>query len=136
LLDGVARSRGRAPALLRLGATLDLAEQSSDRQLAPEAALRGIARRGAAAACLGVQGWQPAAEWQRTAETGLAVMPLADWRQRGLTAAARAAVQALLRQADGLYINLAAKGYMSLAHTDRDLDDTLTIFSESLAALV
>ena len=37
--------------------------------------------------------------------------------------------------ARGLYINLAAKGYMSLAHTDRDLDETLHIFDESLAAV-
>ncbi len=32
-------------------------------------------------------------------------------------------------------INLAAKGDMSLAHTDEDLADTLTIFDESLAAV-
>jgi agmatinase len=106
LLDGVARSRGRAPALLRLGATLDLADESSDRPLAPGAALRGVARRGAAAACLGVQGWQPAAEWRRAAEAGLAVTPLADWRRQGLTATARAAAQALLREADEVYVSI------------------------------
>ena len=101
LLDGVARGRGRVPALLRLGATLDLADEASDRPMAPEAALRGVARRGAAAACLGVQGWQPAAEWRRAVETGFAVTPLADWRQHGLAATARVAAQALLRRADG-----------------------------------
>lgn len=35
----------------------------------------------------------------------------------------------------GLYINLAAQGYMSLAHSDGDLAETLRIFDESLAAL-
>jgi 4-aminobutyrate aminotransferase-like enzyme len=33
------------------------------------------------------------------------------------------------------YINLAAKGYMSLAHNDADLAETLGIFDESLEAL-
>ena len=106
LLDGVARGRGRVPALLRLGATLDLADEASDRPMAPEAALRGVARRGAAAACLGVQGWQPAAEWRRAVETGFAVTPLADWRQHGLAATARVAAQALLRRADELYVSV------------------------------
>jgi hypothetical protein len=31
--------------------------------------------------------------------------------------------------------NLAAKGYMSLAHRDADLAETLRIFDESLEAL-
>jgi hypothetical protein len=35
----------------------------------------------------------------------------------------------------GLHINLAAKGYMSLAHSDADLAETLRIFDESLEAL-
>jgi arginase family enzyme len=106
LLDGVARVRGRCPALLRVGATLDLADELPDRPLAPGAALRGVARRGTTAACLGVQGWQPAAEWRRTAEARLAATPLADWRQQGLAATARAAAQALLRDAEELYVSI------------------------------
>ncbi len=35
----------------------------------------------------------------------------------------------------GLYINLSAKGYMSLAHSDEDLEQTLRIFDTSLAGL-
>ena len=34
-----------------------------------------------------------------------------------------------------VYINLAAKGYMSLAHTDDDLERTLEAFDESLATI-
>jgi arginase family enzyme len=106
LLDGVARVRGRCPALLRVGANLDLADELSDRPLAPGAALRGVARRGTTAACLGVQGWQPAVEWLRTTETGLAATPLADWRRQGLATTARTAAQALLRGADELYVSI------------------------------
>jgi len=35
----------------------------------------------------------------------------------------------------GVYINLAAKGYISLAHTDEDLAQTLEAFDASLAAI-
>ncbi len=61
--------------------------------------------------------------------------PIVD--QRSLETADRARTDRLGREllARGLYINLAAKGYMSLAHTDRDLAETLTIFDESLAAV-
>jgi glutamate-1-semialdehyde 2,1-aminomutase len=61
--------------------------------------------------------------------------PIID--QRALETANRARAAKLGREllARGLYINLAAKGYMSLAHTDEDLAETLTIFDESLAAV-
>jgi glutamate-1-semialdehyde 2,1-aminomutase len=61
--------------------------------------------------------------------------PIID--QRALETADRARAAKLGREllARGLYINLAAKGYMSLAHTDEDLAETLTIFDESLAAV-
>ncbi|MGH7264244.1 MAG: aspartate aminotransferase family protein [Candidatus Rokuibacteriota bacterium] len=57
--------------------------------------------------------------------------------QRALETADRDRSARLGREllARGLYINLAAKGYMSLAHTDPDLDETLTIFDASLAAI-
>ncbi|MFN8526510.1 MAG: aminotransferase class III-fold pyridoxal phosphate-dependent enzyme [Chloroflexota bacterium] len=35
----------------------------------------------------------------------------------------------------GIYINLIAKGYMSLVHTDADVDQTLQVFDDSLAAV-
>jgi glutamate-1-semialdehyde 2,1-aminomutase len=35
----------------------------------------------------------------------------------------------------GIYVNLAAKGYMSLAHTDADLDETLSAFDATIAEI-
>ena len=61
--------------------------------------------------------------------------PIVD--QRSLESADRARTARLGREllTRGLYINLAAKGYMSLAHSDADLAETLRIFDESLDAL-
>jgi glutamate-1-semialdehyde 2,1-aminomutase len=61
--------------------------------------------------------------------------PIVD--QRALDTADRARTAQLGREllAQGCYINLAAKGYMSLAHTDTDLAETLAIFEKSLAAV-
>ena len=106
LLEGVARSRGRCPALLRLGATLDLEEESPHRPLAPAASLRGMARLGAATACLGVQGWQPAVEWRHAEQARLAATSLGDWRRHGLTAWATTTAQTLLERADELYVSI------------------------------
>jgi arginase family enzyme len=106
LLAGVASARHRRPALLRLGATLDLGEEPPDRPLAPGASLAVALREGAPAACLGPYGSQPAVEWRRADERGLAVTPLADWRRRGLAQAAGAAAETLLRHADELYLSI------------------------------
>ena len=61
--------------------------------------------------------------------------PVVD--QQSLETADRARTARLGREllARGLYINLAAKGYMSLAHSDGDLAETLRIFDESLGAI-
>lgn len=106
LLEGVARARGRCPALLRLGATLDFEEEEPDRPLAPGASLRAAARVGATPACLGVHGWQPAVEWSHAGPARLTVTPLADWRRQGLAETARMTAQALLREAEELYVSI------------------------------
>jgi formiminoglutamase len=106
LLDGVARATGRRMALLRLGATLDLGDEPPDRPLAPGAALLAASRVATRTACLGVYGLLPAAEWRRAAGERIAVTPLTDWRRQGLARTARDTVEALLRDADDLYVSI------------------------------
>jgi glutamate-1-semialdehyde 2,1-aminomutase len=61
--------------------------------------------------------------------------PIVD--QPSLESADRARTARLGREllTRGLYINLGAKGYMSLAHSDADLAETLRTFDECLSAL-
>jgi agmatinase len=107
LLAGVAEGTGRRLGLLRLSSTLDLAEADPDRPLAPEAALRAALEVPVPVACLGVHGWQPAADWTVAGRAGVGrVVPLADWRKAGLAATTRSVAEDLCRAVDRLYVSI------------------------------
>jgi agmatinase len=106
LRAGVAEGSGRRLGLLRLSSTLDLADAVAGSLPGPEASLRAALELPGPVTCLGVHGWQPAADWGAAGRAGVAVRGLAEWRAAGLAAAARTAAAELRLSADALYLSI------------------------------
>lgn len=106
LLRGIAQATGKRIALLRLSSTMDLRDERADGRLCPGSSFLVALRGSAGAACLGVHGLLPAAEWLKARSQSARVLPLPEWRRLGLRETAQRVAKELLSESDQLYLSL------------------------------